>query len=314
MIQMYDQSEKDSLQILLVEDNPTDVLLIEDALERISNVKIKLTHVNRLDAALARLKAEDFDVVLLDLRLPDSLGLETLTRTQNRYPSVPILVVSELEDETLALAAVRGGAQDYLFKGKLDNIMLARTIRYAIERKRTVEKITASELNYRRLFETAHDGIFLLDAVTGRITDANPFLEELLGYSKVEFIGKRLWEVGAFRDKAASKAAFQTLQEKGYICYEDLPLETKDGRKISVEFVSNIYDVGDKQVIQCNIRDIGERKRAEEAVQDATLFLHATLNALSSHIAVLNETGTIIAVNRAWERFAEENDGSSVAC
>lgn len=311
---MNDQTENGSLQILLVEDNPTDVLLIEDALEQVRGVKITLTHAKRLDEALARLQGEYFDAVLLDLGLPDSSGLETFARTQSGYPNVPILILSGLDDETLALTAVREGAQDYLVKGKINSIMLARTVRYAVERKRTVEKLAASELSYRRLFEAAQDGIFLLDAGTGQITDANPFLEKLLGYSTAEFIGKRLWEVGAFRDKAASKAAFQTLQEKGYIRYEDLPLATKDGRKINVEFVSNVYAEDGHQVIQCNIRDISERKRAEEAEQESKRFLQSTLDALSSHIAVLDESGTVIAVNRAWERFAEENDGSPAAC
>src|SRR4028118_1230325 len=101
----------DTLQILLVEDNPTDALLLEDALEQVRGVKITLTLVKRLDEALARLQAEYFDAVLLDLGLPDSSGLETFTRTQNRYPGVPILVLSGLDDETLAVAAVRDGAQ-----------------------------------------------------------------------------------------------------------------------------------------------------------------------------------------------------------
>ena len=432
---MDEKTNDGALQILLVEDNPTDALLLQDALEQVRGVKITLIHVKRLDEALARLQAEPFDAVLLDLGLPDSSGLETFNRTQSRYPNVPILVLSGLDNETLALTAVRDGAQDYLVKGTLDSILLARTIRYAIERKRTAEKLAVSELGYRRLFETAQDGIFILDADSGRIIDANPYLEKLLGYSTAEFIGKRLWEISPFRDKQANQAAFRTLREKGFIRYEDLPLATKDGRFIDVEFVSNIYGVGDKQVIQCNIRDISERKLAETALQEnetkfraifettldaillandngayidanpaacalmgleypqlmgrriadfaapdtrdavgaawgdflregqqsgefeifrpdgserqvefravagalpgvhmavlrditerkqsevalqeARRFLQSTLNALSSHIAVLDENGTIIAVNAAWRRFAEENDGVAIAC
>ena len=131
-----------------------------------------------------------------------------------------------------------------------------RSIRYAMERKRSEQRLIASEAGYRRLFETAHDGIFILDAASGQITDANPYLEEMLGYTITEFIGKRLWEIAPFRDKAANQAAFRTLQEKGYIRYEDLPLMTKEGKRVNVEFVSNVYAVGEQQVIQCNIRDI----------------------------------------------------------
>ncbi|PKN94008.1 MAG: hypothetical protein CVU44_06290 [Chloroflexi bacterium HGW-Chloroflexi-6] len=124
-----------------------------------------------------------------------------------------------------------------------------------------------SELRYRRLFEAAQDGILILDARTGMIEDVNPYLEKMLGYSRKEFLKKKLWEVGAFRDIKASKEAFEALQENEYIRYEDLPLKTKAGRLIQVEFVSNVYQVGDEKVIQCNIRDITARKQAEAALQ-----------------------------------------------
>ena len=119
-----------------------------------------------------------------------------------------------------------------------------------------------SELRYRRLFETAQDGILILDAKTGAITDVNPFLIHMLGYSRDEFIGKKLWEVGAFKDIEASKDAFKILKKKKYIRYKDLPLLAKNGKIFPVEFVSNVYMVGNEKVIQCNIRDITERKEA----------------------------------------------------
>jgi two-component system cell cycle sensor histidine kinase/response regulator CckA len=124
-----------------------------------------------------------------------------------------------------------------------------------------------SETRYRRLFETAKDGILILDFKTGQIVDVNPFLIEMLGYTHSEFVGKKLWEIGLFKDIPASRSAFGELQTKGVIRYEDLPLETKDGRQINVEFVSNVYPVDGTQVVQCNIRDITERVRAEAALK-----------------------------------------------
>ncbi len=124
-----------------------------------------------------------------------------------------------------------------------------------------------SEIRYRRLFEAAQDGILILDAKTGMIEDVNPYLIQMLGYSREEFIKKKLWEVGAFRDIQASKDAFEALQVDEFIRYEDLPLKAKNGILVDVEFVSNVYLVGDEKVIQCNIRNITERKQAENALQ-----------------------------------------------
>jgi diguanylate cyclase (GGDEF)-like protein/PAS domain S-box-containing protein len=130
----------------------------------------------------------------------------------------------------------------------------------------TDRPLRISELRYRRLFEAAQDGILLLDAKTGAITDVNPFLINLLGFSRDEFIDKKLWEVGAFKDIKASQDAFQALQHDKYIRYKDLPLRARDGTLIQVEFVSNVYWEGGKKVIQCNIRDITERKHAQDAL------------------------------------------------
>jgi len=129
--------------------------------------------------------------------------------------------------------------------------------------------LRVSELRYRRLFESAKDGILILDASTGQITDVNPFMVDLLGYTREEYLGKVLWEIGAFKDVAANKSAFLELQHLQYIRYDDLPLTTKDGRQADVEFVSNVYPEGDHDVIQCNIRDISKRKAAARKLVQA---------------------------------------------
>ena len=148
-----------------------------------------------------------------------------------------------------------------------DRILLA--LEDITDHKRSEEALKISETRYRRLFESAQDGILILDAETGQISDVNPFLVEMLGYSHEDFLGKKLWEIGPFKNMEASKAAFLELQSKGYVRYKDLPLETKDGRPIAVEFVSNVYLVNHHKVIQCNIRDITERKLIAEALQQA---------------------------------------------
>jgi PAS domain S-box-containing protein len=131
------------------------------------------------------------------------------------------------------------------------------------ERQSADSALRASEMRYRRLFETAQDGILILNAQTGQIDDVNPFLTRLLGYTREQFLGNKLWEIGPFKDSKASKAAFEELQRAGYVRYEDLPLETSDGRAIHVEFVSAVYEVSGRKVIQCNIHDVTKRKHLE---------------------------------------------------
>lgn len=147
--------------------------------------------------------------------------------------------------------------------------------------QQTQTALQISEARYRRLFETAQDGILILDADTGQITDVNPFLQEMLGYAREEFLGKRLWEIGPFKDIAATQTAFQELQSQGYIRYEDLPLERSDGRHMDVEFVSNVYRVDGQRVIQCNIRDITDRKQHEREIESVAALGAALRNAPS---------------------------------
>jgi len=117
------------------------------------------------------------------------------------------------------------------------------------------QALIKSELRYRRLFESAQDGILILDAETGLINDVNPYLLYMLGYSREEFVEKKLWEVGAFKDIEVSRDAFLALQKNEFIRYENLPLKAKDGRLVQVEFVSNVYLIGDEKVIQNGVID-----------------------------------------------------------
>jgi PAS domain S-box-containing protein len=150
------------------------------------------------------------------------------------------------------------------------------------EQTRAQEGLQASELRYRRLFESAKDGILILDAGSGQIVDVNPYLVEMLGYSKEDFLGKELWELGFFKDVLDSKVAFAELQQQGYIRYDDLPLKTRDGIVKQVEFVSNSYLVDGSRVIQCNIRNITEHKRAEKTLKETNQRLERALAELQA--------------------------------
>lgn len=157
-------------------------------------------------------------------------------------------------------------------EGELDDQLLAKIVSRRhdfIVNEQTQITLEESEVRYRRLFETAKDGILILDGDTGRIVDANPFLQDMLGYAGNELIGKALWEIGPVEHIPASQEAMRELQSNEYIRYEDIPLETKAGVQKHVEFVSNVYMVNGWRVIQCNIRDITERIEAQAQIQRA---------------------------------------------
>ncbi len=152
-------------------------------------------------------------------------------------------------------------------------------------RRQSEQELEISEVRYRRLFESAHDGILILDAVSTKVLDVNPYMADLLGYRREHFLGKELWEIGVFQDAEMSKRAMLTLQRMGRIRYEDLPLQHKDGRHVPVEFVSNVYREGRRNVIQCNVRDITERKRLSLQLAQASLAAGTANRAKSEFLA-----------------------------
>lgn len=169
------------------------------------------------------------------------------------------------------------------------------------ERNAKIDNLKAlqeSEKRYRRLFESARDGILILDADTGKIVDANPFLLQLLGCQLEELLGQYVWELSPFTKYAASKVAFETLKRNEYIRYDHLPLETDDGRIVEVEFISNVYLVDNAKVIQCNIRDVTERKRIERELER----LRLAIEQVDEMIVITSPDGAIQYVNPAFER------------
>lgn len=188
--------------------------------------------------------------------------------------------------------------REELLKGAMElqneyDALVASYKKYLSVHNRIEKKLSVSETRYRRLFEAAKDGILILDSETGMIMDVNPFLIGLLGYSKEQFVKKAIWEIGFFRDVIANKEKFLELRQMGYVRYDDLPLETAEGDKINVEFVSNVYTEDDHLVIQCNIRDNTKRKQAEKQIS----LLSRAIEQSPVSIIITDKDGNIEYVN-----------------
>ncbi len=203
---------------------------------------------------------DDVETILKRLRRGDSIDhFETARIAKDGTRLWVSLTISPIKDE---LGAISG---------------FSTITRDITEPKRGAEALRNSEIRYRRLFESAKDGILILDADSGRIIDVNPYLIEMLGMPKEEIVGQQLWQLGPFKDILASKLAFAELQRRGHVRYENLPLEDSEGQVRQVEFVSNSYLVGESRVLQCNIRDITERKLAEEDLRQTNQRLEGAL-------------------------------------
>jgi PAS domain S-box-containing protein len=249
--------------------------------------------VDSAAAMRAALEHGEWDLITSDHSMPGFSASAALELAKELRPGVPFIIVSGQIDLGVGISLIKAGARDYIQKTQL--IRLGPAIDQALretelrqERLTMMRDLKASESRYRRLFETAQDGILILNAETAQIVDANPFVVEMLGYSREHCVGKKLWEIGSFTDVEACKAGFLELQEKGYVRYEDLPLVTKDGKAIDVEYVSNVYLVNNQKVIQCNIRDITSRVQAETGLRTLNAELEEHVRERTTELEVLN--------------------------
>ncbi|EGF90474.1 sensory box protein [Asticcacaulis biprosthecium C19] len=186
-------------------------------------------------------------------------------------------------------------------------------VRDITERKLHENKLQVSEVRYRRLFEAAHDGILIIDPATSKIIDANPFMTQLLGYPHSDLIGKELFEIGLWKDEHASQDMFAKLKLSGQVRYENLPLERVGGEHQDVEVVANLYEENGRSVIQCNIRDISERRRSEAHVEMLMAEVnHRAKNLLAVVQAVAYQTARQGDPATLMTRLSERINGLAV--
>ena len=258
------------IKALLVEDNPGDARLILELLAEVQTDQFELERVDRLEPAMERLGRAGVDVVLLDLGLPDSEGLETFWRAHREAPGEPIVVISGIDDERVALEAVRSGAQDYVVKGRIEGPLLARVIRYAIERKRAEREIVVREERFRALVEHSADAIALLDR-EGVVTYASQSTSRVLGHSAEELCGRSALGLIHPDDVAHLLAQIVALRDRpGAVVLLEARYRHKDGSWRDGEYsVTNRLQDPAVRALVLNYRDITERHRLEEQLRQA---------------------------------------------
>jgi len=257
----------DQMRVLLIEDDPDDILLVKEALADVSLGKIKLEYTGRLSRGLIELSSHPYDVVLLDLNLPDSRGLETLKTVIKSYPKVPVVVVSGLADDVTTIEAVRRGAQDYLVKGDISGPTLVRVLRYAIERKQAEAILRESEAKYRALVETTPNGIILTD-LDGKLVLCNQQTAALHGYdSPEEMIGINVYELVVPADRQLAGLNTQKTLTEGRVMNVEYSLVRKDGSHFPAEISAVLLRdaSGAPTGFIGTTRDTTERIRALEA-------------------------------------------------
>jgi len=267
---------------ILQQDTQLELALVPDSKKvPLEKFGYRVITANSAETAVAIFAAHaEIDLVLMDIDLGSGMDGTQAAEIILKSRDIPIVFLSSHTEPEIVEKTEKITSYGYVVKDSSITVLDA-SIKMAFklfdaykkveseleERKKADDRLRASETRYRRLFETAKEGVLILDAQSGRIVDVNPFLIELLGYSHDLFMGKSIWDIGSFKDILGNQDKFLELKETEYVRYEDLPLETADGKVIAVEFISNVYRAGDETEIQCNIRDITERRETERKIK-----------------------------------------------
>ncbi|MBV9864203.1 MAG: PAS domain S-box protein [Abitibacteriaceae bacterium] len=292
------------ISILLVEDNPADAGLLREALRDVETTQFALHHVERLDTALQYLETNPADIVLLDLSLPDAHGMDSVRRTHTAVPHMPIVVLTGNNDEEIALQAVQMGAQDYLIKGQVDGNLLTRAIRYAIERKQTLQTLAESERKLRLLAANMKDTVFAYD-MNSQVQYVNPAFEKLTGYTTAELYQRNFINFIHPEDEPVLRQLWQdALKGQGFEDVEHRIITRDEQTKWCATSCSPAFDEAGQQVgIQGRSVDITERKRAELDLVESEQCFRSTLSAMQEGLLITDPEGRITLCNDSASRI-----------
>jgi two-component system, cell cycle sensor histidine kinase and response regulator CckA len=294
------------LRVLLIEDNAGDADLVREYLSQSHKAIFEVECVPSLAQAISILEQDQIDVILLDLGLPDSSGLETLSRVLKTAPGSATVVLTGLDDDVTGLESVRLGAQDYLFKGHLSRDVLIRTTVHSVERKRTQDALRESEEQFRSLFENSLDAI-LLTIPDGRILRANPAACQMFGLTQEEICRAErnaLVDTSDPRLKPGLEERKRTGKFQG-----ELNFKREDGSIFPAELSTVLFkDAEGQWKTTMIIRDVTGRRRSEEAQKRLATAVEQAAEA----IVITDNRGTIQYVNPAFERITGYSEEEAI--
>lgn len=306
-----------AIRVLLIEDDLADADLLRELLSGEKNPSFEVALARQLSEGLERLRRGGIDVVLLDMSLPDSMGVETASRVSQQFPSVPIVVLTGLDDETFALDVVRSGAQDYLVKGHVDGNILSRVMRYAIERKRSEEALRESEERNRLIVQTANDAFIEMDAA-GFVTDWNHQAEILFGWSRAEALGRPFAQTMiSLADQEAYLKGIENFLNRADTTFLNKRIELMALRRSEREFPAQLsvwpIHVGGGYRFNAFVQDITERRRMERLKEE---FVGTVSHELRTPLTIVKEGVNLMldgisgSINEEQKSLLREIDGN----
>lgn len=311
------------MKALLIEDNRADYVLLKLMLEENFGNDIEIHNAQKLSRGIALMQQDDYDIILLDLGLPDSSGFDSFFKIHEINPKVPIIILSGLDDEDTAVRAVRSGAQDYLSKNQLNSQLLTRAVRYAIERKQTEEALKESEEKFKIIFNEALDVIMIIDSYSGLVLNINPAAFVVLGYKQRDLIGKH------YSILFPNEQYFNRYDLLSKVVINGAVIESQDfirsdSSMCPMDMTASIIPWGKTKAILVSLRDASERKAVEieikrlykdleKRVSERTAQLEAAMSELKNEITIRRfaEEKLIKAKNeitKAYQREKELNE------
>ena len=292
-----------TIRTLLVEDNADDVFFLSTTLKKVTGTEFELESVPTLAAGIERLAAGDIDLIILDLTLPDSSGLATFEGLKGQARNVPVIILSDLDDETLAVNAVHAGAEDYLVKGRADSQLITRAIFYAIERTEARKAVIKAEEKFRSIFENSISGIFQTSP-EGTYLNVNASLARIYGYSTKEELMARISDIARllYVDPSRRGEFIRLMHEQGVITDFESQVYRKDGSVIWISENARAVrdDQGRIQYYEGTVDDITARKEAEEKLRFSESRFRSVWQNSSDGMRLTDELGIILAVNPSF--------------